>query len=447
MTEDEKQALLIERVRGMMTGLEAEFGSSSLPTIWRVVSKGVERRQPELLQKTLDEFTLGNLPDADHPLCNTGTPANKLPSDTCGPRMLWMGLYAAAVTYLAGETAAGKSTFIYNLLVHAAQNIDLWGVGFGIGRPLRIWYLDAENGKLLARAKMDRIGLGLPEDLVIDPAEEVNLSDPRYRTSFIQRILDDKFDVVVLDPQAALFRIVNENDNAEATAQMTWLQHAARVTGAAIMLVHHTGKAESSMGAYGRGAAARLGGADVGLTWRSKGSAEDTDDTWNSETGGAERKDVCRLEITKNRFSRRGSLYLRMAGNDRFELSSVEAWRAGAGKGAASADRKSKGDMAAEAITDLLEEGGWIARADIIAALKEQDIGTTSADVSLKQLHMDGVLSANKVPGGKALAYALKEWADQQRELGTSASEDTSDSEFTELGDEPELELDADPLA
>lgn len=440
MTDDEKQAVVVARVRAMMNELNKEFGGDFIDPMWRIVSRGVERERPDLFQKRLDEFALGDLSDADHPLKDTGMPASRLPADTGGPPMLWMALYAASVIYLAGETAAGKSTFIYNLLVHAAQNLDLWGIPFGLGRPLRVWYMDAEGGKLLARTKMDRIGMGLPENLVIDSAEEVNLSDPRFKNSFLRRVVDDQFDLVVLDPQANLFRIVNENDNAEATAQMTWLQHVARRSGAAIMLVHHTGKAETSMGAYGRGAAARLGGADVGLTWRSRSSSEDKDDTWQADMGGVDRRDVCRLEITKNRYGKRGSLYLRMAGGDRFEVASVTAWRDGAGAGAAR-DRRSKGDLATEAITDLVQEAGWLARADILAALKEQDIGTSSADQALKQLHGGGFLAARRVPGGKALAYALNEWAVQQQELGVTdlgglgETEETGGSDVTDADD------------
>ncbi len=443
MTNDEKQAVVVARVRAVMNDFNKEFGDDFVEPMWRVVSRGVETKRPDLLKKRLDEFALSDLCDVDHPLGKTGTPANELPADLGGPQMLWMGLYAASVIYLAGETAAGKNTYIYNLLVHAAQNITLWDIEFALGRPLRIWYLDAENGNLLARSKMERIGIGLPGNLVIDAAEEVNLSDPRFQRSFVRRVLDDKFDLVVLDPQANLFRIVNENDNSEAAAQMTWLQSAARKTGAAIILIHHTGKAETSLGAYGRGAAARLGGADVGLTWRSRGGSEDNDDTWLSETGGADRIDECRLEITKNRFGRRGSLYLRMAGSDRFELSSAQAWKAATGKGTANPDRKSKSDLATEAITDLVQEGGWIVRSDILAALKEQDIGTSSADQALKQLHSGGLLSASKVPGGKALAYALKEWAVQQEELEAADLETSETLDSDDPWAEPALQLDA----
>ncbi len=186
---------------------------------------------PDYVQYWLDKQHTGD----NDPLGDSGTPASLLPENPEPPMEIWFGLYRGAVSYLAGETGAGKSSAIYNILIHAAQNKPLWDVPFGLGRPLKVWYLDPENAANQGAHKIRKIGAGRPEALVLDPAINTNLSDQQYQASFRQRIRRDKFDLVVLDPLLNLFSTANENDNAEGATQMAFLQAIAQDTGAAIL--------------------------------------------------------------------------------------------------------------------------------------------------------------------------------------------------------------------
>ena len=317
---------------------------------------------------------------------------SQMDADPPPPEQIWFGLYRGAVTYLAGETGAGKSSALYNIAVHAAQDKPLWDVEFGLGRPLKVLYFDPENADLLAAVKIKNIGQGRPDNLRVSSADGVDLSNSQWQDAFHAMIRKDKYDLVLLDPLINLFMTVNENDNPEGARQIQFLQNVAHETKAAILVVHHMGKnIENGSGGssdYGRGASSRLGAADVGLRWRSRGAGEDFDDTYCSAQKGNERSDECRLRITKNRLGGQGSLFLKMAGSDRFELSSHEAWRGKTEKG----DKKSRLDLAIENISDFLIDGEWKTRADVLAMLKNENIGETNGDSALKQMVADGVL-------------------------------------------------------
>ena len=346
------------------------------------------------------------------PFDGTGTPASAMTAAPKLPDMLWFGLYRKALTYLAGETAAGKTSLIYNIALSAALNEPLWGVPFRAGRPLRVWYLDPENAEVQGHWKVHKIGLGFPDTLIIDPATHCSLSELAWQQGFRDRIKREKYDLVILDPLVNLFSTEDENDNAEAVRQMAFLKSVALEFDCAILLVHHMGKMEVGAGAYGRGASARLASADVGLTWRSRAPRDEFDDTYVDEAGGVERSDQCRLRIEKNRLGRQGSLYLRMIGQDRFALASHEEWQ-GAGGKSAGADRKSKLEQAVDAIQELTAQGGWRTRPEIIDALSVQGIGETNTDRAIKQLVRDELLVPDRSErNSKRLASAS--WAENQ---------------------------------
>ena len=135
----------------------------------------------------------------------------------------------------------------------------------------------------------------------------------------------EAFDIVIADPIANLFNIEDENSNAEAARQMRGLTDLSRNTGAAVVAVHHKGKSGDTD--FGRGATARLSAADVGLTFTTRGNAEEGDDTYAGIL--KPRTDVVRLRIVKNRLEGIGSLYLRMVWRDRFEVATYADFQAG----------------------------------------------------------------------------------------------------------------------
>jgi hypothetical protein len=303
----------------------------------------------------------------------------------------WFGLYQGKVTLLIGETGAGKSSLLYNMGVHGGLSLPLWAVPFGLDRPLKTLYIDPENaGNFvegdggLCRVKLDRIGQGQPEPLVFHDGQGIDLSNSRQMNHLQEYVQEQAFDVIVLDPIANLFNTQNEDDNAEAARQMKMLNGLSRTTGACVVAVHHTGKTTTSE--YGRGASARLGAADVGLMFRVRGSEEEEDDTYTPGNGMRQREDICRFQIVKNRMDGKGSLYLRMAGADRFELATFEEWK--------TASRSETPETRAARVKDEvllhLLDGAFHPRAEIVEAMKREGISQGSTDTALAALLSTG---------------------------------------------------------
>lgn len=358
------------------TSANAKAAPNAVPTTVAVSQPSKETAELRNENRPKNPFERGLISAADLP---PGEP----------PIRLWFGLYPATVALINGETGAGKSSLGYNLAIHAARNEPLFEVPFGLHRPLRVLYVDpenagswAENRGGLCALKVQRINQGKPQNLYFHDGRGVNLSNSTHVQGLQDLATEYQIDLLILDPIASLFGTKDENDNAEASQQMTTLARLSRETGACIAAIHHTGKSDSTSGSYGRGASARLAGADVGMTFRSRGSAEDTDDDFNGEA--RERDEVCRLQIAKNRMESRGSLFLRMAGQDRFERVTFAEWQAAAGRG--SSGNTSKPKQARELIWALLADGAERSRGEIVAATRTEGVGEKATDDALRGL-------------------------------------------------------------
>lgn len=314
--------------------------------------------------------------------------AAKLPAPEEPPR-LWMGLYRGSVTLLIGETGAGKSSLLYNLAIHAARNEPLYGIDFGLNRPLNVLYIDPENagnwdegqGGICA-VRLERIGQGRPDRLIFHDGRGVNLSDPVHVAALGQFLERERIDLCIVDPIANLFSTEDENDNAEGTRQIKALVLLARKTGACIIPCHHTGK--DTTGIYGRGASSRLGAADAGMVFRVRNGGEDRDDEYQGEP--RERDDFCRLQIVKNRWEGTGSLFLKMAGNDQFDRVSFDEWKSAR----SSTGPQTKGERCAEEILLLLMDSQERSRTEIHNALASEGFGQKCIDDALAALARAG---------------------------------------------------------
>lgn len=267
---------------------------------------------------------------------------------------LWFGLYPASAHLFVGESGSGKSSGLYNVAIHAARNDRLWGEMFGLSRPARVLYIDPENAGLWrdddpeqrdggnCAAKLARIlgGEVAPPTLKFADGEGMNLSLSPQRRDLVRYIaagLDGSgaqpFDLVILDPILALFAVEDENSNAEMDRVGQGVKELARKSGAAIVAVHHTGKAGLTASGVlsGRGASALSGPMDVISTWRlQRPSDDERDDTWSGES--QTRQGICRWCIEKDRFGVYSdvSLYLRMGSprQDCFEAVKKADWDA-----------------------------------------------------------------------------------------------------------------------
>lgn len=368
-----------------------------------IMNRLVERYSHEVVNiALLGQAATGERPD---PFTRGLVSAAKLPQGQ-KPARLWFGLYPASVVLLIGETGAGKSSLLYNIAIQAARNGDLYDVPFGMGRSLNVLYLDPENAGVweegrggVCALRLDRIQEGKPESLFFHDGRGVNLSDSAHVAYLRERIIAQRVDLLILDPIANLFGTEDENDNAEAAKQMKALVALSRETNACIIACHHTGK--DNTGNYGRGASARLAAADVGLVFRVRSGSDDVDDDFTGET--RQRDDVCRLQIVKNRLEGRASLFLRMAGDDRFERVDFQAWQ-----GTGSGKSRNKSQQARDEIELLFADGNTHRRAEIVNAMKAEKIGQKATDAALALLYEEGRVEINIGPNN-AKAYRRKD--------------------------------------
>lgn len=344
-------------------------------------------------QPLLEELTrMGSLLEPSmRPFRRGKINAARLPPPGDVERM-WFGLYPGALVYLIGQTGCGKSTYLYNVAVHAARNVALWNIPFGGRRPLRVGYADPENcgnwsegrGGLCA-AKLDRIREGKPPNLWFFDCQDVNLSRPVDLADMEEAIRDDHLDVLILDPIINLYETKDENDNAEAGRQMKALKAIAHRTNCCIVAVHHTGKEDS--GGFGRGASARLGVADVGVVMRVRAVTEDVDDEFQGEL--RQREGYVRVQIVKNRIEPGyASLFFRMAGEDMFERANFQTWRAAPSDEHA---RMTKRERAKVELRLLLGDGEYHTRRQLMEEIyRTEEISQVTVTQAINELLRSG---------------------------------------------------------
>jgi len=219
--------------------------ASEAQRLWRLHE---ERHGPALERlsappmSALPTFTLGALLDDTSPM----------PDDIIAPRVLTPG----GMLVLGGAPKVGKSDFLISLLVHMAAGVPF--LAFAPGRPLRIFYLQAEIQYHYLRERLQAIR--------IDPALMAAARDNLVATPKVRMLLDaggvaltiaavrahyghSAPDILCIDPIRNLFdggaEGGGENDN---TAMLFFLQariealRDAVAPDAGLILCHHTRK-------------------------------------------------------------------------------------------------------------------------------------------------------------------------------------------------------------
>lgn len=166
-----------------------------------------------------------------------------------------------------------NTTIMLNLAMSMAIGQPFYPIYEG-GEPQRVMYMDFENRKgflqrdLLHMAtnftieEQEQIGENL--FIAVDQeiyGSEMNLSNQEHLDLVMAEAVNHRADLIIIDTMAAAFTFANENDNSEAEKVVIKpLKAIARNTGAAILLVHHIGKAgetgDRSKLYAGRGASA-----------------------------------------------------------------------------------------------------------------------------------------------------------------------------------------------
>lgn len=189
-----------------------------------------------------------------------------------------------AVTYLVGETCVGKSVLLGNLCYKLSKGEPFLNIA--PPRPLRVLHLDYESYGRAMVVNLFSIGFDSENWHIPDMAEEIRANGsapngPRLLQWLDQHVAPGQYDLVIVDPLMDAYPVSNENDNAEASAQMNHFKHLARAKGVGVVVVHNTGRGafdphnpqeSSAQGRadrkhLGRGAAARQDRADIGINY------------------------------------------------------------------------------------------------------------------------------------------------------------------------------------
>lgn len=180
------------------------------------------------------------------------------------------------VGMLVASTNVGKSTLVRNLLISLC-----------IGRPFaplvlsqtkrRVALIDCEDSLDTLKKDLQIMSSDLSEQdistldenlfVICDEQDSVDLrlslSDPNHFKAIVERLKMFRPDLIIVDTISSAFIIQDENNNAEVNEHvMSKLRSLARLTKAAVLALHHSGKASAEFGAIrelshrGRGASA-----------------------------------------------------------------------------------------------------------------------------------------------------------------------------------------------
>jgi RecA-family ATPase len=157
-----------------------------------------------------------------------------------------------SIGVMIGEWGIGKSPFAMQLATTLAAGLDTFlGYYKTTGRPLRVLYIDMENGAAAVANVVTRISsfLKLPEVPTTLKVHSPNFSPERPPTLRALSVKDyilrttkqSRFDFIIIDPLRA-FCPEAETGNDEAIKLINGLRDLAKQTAATILLIHHPRK-------------------------------------------------------------------------------------------------------------------------------------------------------------------------------------------------------------
>jgi putative DNA primase/helicase len=172
-----------------------------------------------------------------------------------------------SITAFTGEPACGKSTFVLARLHEVANKYP----------DAVVIYCDADNPAPIALERSERLRGSLPDKIRYWAGfmsdDEGNLmapwdiGDPEWFQLIHKITLAGKEPIIVFDTLNSFMNGQNENDNAVVGKLMNHLRSMTNI-GATCIIIHHTGKSDTSK--ESRGASAFKGGVDAGFVIQSR---------------------------------------------------------------------------------------------------------------------------------------------------------------------------------
>ena len=149
-----------------------------------------------------------------------------------------------AITAIIGETNAGKTTLLHNLVYRLAQGLHFLDIS--PPHPVKTFYCDYESFNAVLAEHLVDIGVADNWHFLNREADAIT-----PRGTMLIQVLDElihrhHYDMVVIDPLMDADP-VDENDNTAASMQCSRWRDLARKHNCAVLLVHNTGKGTDMM--------------------------------------------------------------------------------------------------------------------------------------------------------------------------------------------------------
>lgn len=178
-------------------------------------------------------------------------------------------IFRKAIVEEVGEPGISKTSFNYIFAASLLNRKKFLGVEGKYNEIDHILYIDLESDDTLIKARRHLLELEDNPKFLKCNLPNVTLYELE---PYIDRLLEGKrVTIIFIDPLRAAFNTRDENDNAEASKQMKYLRYLTQKWNCAIILVHHSSKAEHVGTKKGSGAYARVALADINWNFEKLG--------------------------------------------------------------------------------------------------------------------------------------------------------------------------------
>lgn len=153
-------------------------------------------------------------------------------------------LFRQSVVFEVGDPGISKTTLNYALASQLVNHKPFFGVdGHHIEGTMRVLYLDLESSDSLIKSRKNLLGVSQNPNFLKCNFPNVTLRDLE---PYIDKLVEEwgELSLVFVDPIRMAFNLRNENANAEASRNMKYVRKLADKWGCAVILVHHSTKAE-----------------------------------------------------------------------------------------------------------------------------------------------------------------------------------------------------------
>lgn len=151
-------------------------------------------------------------------------------------------LVQGEVNVLAGDSGVGKS-FISQALAKAVASGDERFLGRTIHRHGVVVYVDEENAEVLVRQRLAALGLEAEHREHLEYISNAGVNLWNDAALLLEDVMDVEPVLIVLDSQSAVSLGAEENSNDDMTAlYVRAFKPLARMTGATVVILHHTPK-------------------------------------------------------------------------------------------------------------------------------------------------------------------------------------------------------------